>query len=58
MNINLSIIVPSYNELNTIEEFTLNLKKTFINESVKFIFVKIFAAEVTLFLISQLIDCY
>ena len=39
MNINLSIIVPSYNELNTIEEFTLNLKKTFINESVKFIFV-------------------
>ena len=38
-NIELSIITPSYNEINVIEEFVFKLKKTFVGESVKFIFV-------------------
>jgi len=33
-NIELSIITPSYNEINVIEEFVFKLKKTFVGESV------------------------
>ena len=35
----LSIIIPVFNEIKCIEEFTNNLKNTFINENVEYIFV-------------------
>ena len=35
----LSIIIPVFNEVNYIEEFTNNLKNTFINENVEYIFI-------------------
>ena len=35
----LSIIIPVFNEINFIEEFTHNIKKTFINENVEYIFI-------------------
>ena len=37
----LSIIVPVFNEINYIEEFTNNLKNTFINENVEYIFINV-----------------
>ena len=35
----LSIIIPVFNEMSYIEEFTDNLKNTFINENVEYIFI-------------------
>ena len=35
----LSIIVPVFNEINYIKELTNNLKNTFINENVEYIFI-------------------
>ena len=35
----LSIIIPVFNEINYIKEFTDNLKNTFINENVEYIFI-------------------
>ena len=35
----LSIIIPVFNEINYIEEFTNNLKNTFVNENVEYIFI-------------------
>ena len=35
----LSILVPVFNEINYLEEFTNNLKNTFINENVEYIFI-------------------
>ena len=35
----LSIIVPVFNEIKYLNEFTNNLKNTFINENVEYIFV-------------------
>ena len=35
----LSIIIPVFNEINYIEEFTSNLLNTFINENVEYIFI-------------------
>ena len=35
----LSIIIPVFNEINYIEEFTNNLKNTFINENAEYIFI-------------------
>jgi dolichol-phosphate mannosyltransferase len=39
MNVNASIVVPVYNEINLIDSFVNNLFKTFKNEKVKFIFI-------------------
>jgi len=39
MNVNASIVVPVFNEIDTIESFTNNLCETFKNEKVKFIFI-------------------
>ena len=39
MNVNASIVVPIYNEINLIDNFVNNLFKTFKNEKVKFIFI-------------------
>lgn len=39
MKINLSIIIPVYNEINLIEDFSLKLKETFKNVDTKYIFV-------------------
>ena len=39
MNINASIIVPVFNEINLIEKFINNLFETFKNEKIKFIFI-------------------
>ena len=35
----LSIIIPVFNEINFIEEFTNNIKNTFIDENVEYIFI-------------------
>ena len=35
----LSILIPVFNEINYIEEFTNNLKNSFINENVEYIFI-------------------
>ena len=39
MNVDASIVVPVYNEINLIDNFVNNLFKTFKNEKVKFIFI-------------------
>ena len=39
MNVNASIVVPIYNEINLIDNFVNNLFKTFKNEKIKFIFI-------------------
>ena len=39
MNVNASIVVPVFNEINLIESFVNNLFETFKNEKVKFIFI-------------------
>ena len=39
MNVNASIVVPVFNEINLIESFINNLFETFKNEKVKFIFI-------------------
>ena len=39
MNVNASIVVPVFNEINLIESFVNNLFATFKNEKVKFIFI-------------------
>ena len=39
MNVNASIVVPIFNEINLIESFINNLFETFKNEKVKFIFI-------------------
>ena len=35
----LSIIIPVFNEIKYIKEFTHNLKNSFINENVEYIFI-------------------
>ena len=35
----LSIIIPVFNEIECIKEFTNNLNNTFINENVEYIFI-------------------
>ena len=39
MNVNASIVVPVFNEINLIESFVNNLFETFKNEKIKFIFI-------------------
>ena len=39
MNVNASIIVPVFNEINLIEKFVNNLFDAFKSEKVKFIFI-------------------
>jgi len=39
MNVNASIVVPVYNEINLIDNFVNNLFKTFKNQKIKFIFI-------------------
>mgnify|MGYP001257406664 FL=1 len=39
MNVNASIVVPVYNEINLIDNFENNLFKTFKNKKIKFIFI-------------------
>ena len=39
MNVNASIVVPVFNEINLIERFVNNLFETFKSEKIKFIFI-------------------
>ena len=39
MNVNASIVIPVFNEINLIEKFVNNLSEAFKREKVKFIFV-------------------